>query len=272
MRDLLTKDIGQYIRSPLGIIGLFVTLIYGISSWLFSGILTELDHSLQKILVGFIVLYPLILLAAFIFLVTKHHTKLYAPKDFRDDSNFLQYSSNNSIKDKIDEYDPSLAKKLENIESEAKEETIEAVTNVLGKESLALNLATSYFAQRYGLDNVRRESFIKQTLDHGYDLIVRSGPRERIMVEVKFLSKKSQINKIIDQAIKATQLVNQMDMSGSSKERSYLLFALVDASNAEIKKMQESFESLIKQRQPKISYELHNYAEIAKKYIDTIQT
>ena len=41
-------------------------------------------------LIWFVVLFPLLVLAAFYRLVTKHHGKLYAPADYKDDKSFLK--------------------------------------------------------------------------------------------------------------------------------------------------------------------------------------
>lgn len=75
-------------KNPLGIIGLFIVLVYGFACLVFglSGAHLEKDESL--ILTWFIVSFPVLILATFYRLVTAHHRKLYAPGDFRDEANF----------------------------------------------------------------------------------------------------------------------------------------------------------------------------------------
>ncbi|HDH28399.1 MAG TPA: hypothetical protein ENH13_04635 [Euryarchaeota archaeon] len=75
-------------KSPLGIIALFLVLVYAMAS-LFTG-LSDVSPIAQGVLVCFLVLFPLIVLAVFYNLVTKHQDKLYAPTDYRTDSSFLQ--------------------------------------------------------------------------------------------------------------------------------------------------------------------------------------
>lgn len=84
------NSLKSFIRNPLGIIALFITFIYGIASCVL-GANFEYFHSCleRQIFIWFIVLFPLVIFLAFIFLVVKHNEKLYAPKDFDDQNGFL---------------------------------------------------------------------------------------------------------------------------------------------------------------------------------------
>jgi len=76
-------------RNPLGVIALFVMLIYGIACFTFtSG--KNLPPQMIPCFVIFILVYPFAVLWVFYILVTKHHTKLYAPKDFPRPGNFME--------------------------------------------------------------------------------------------------------------------------------------------------------------------------------------
>lgn len=77
-----------FIRNPLGIIGLFVALIYGLASFvaIFGDHLTD-DQ--MWVLLWLIFVFPFAVLAAFYRLVTEHHHKLYAPADWRDERNLF---------------------------------------------------------------------------------------------------------------------------------------------------------------------------------------
>jgi len=76
-------------RNPLGIIALFIVLIYGIAC-LTLGFSRNLPQNVILYFVLFITVYPFIVLFVFYRLVTKHHTKLYAPEDFPRPEDFLQ--------------------------------------------------------------------------------------------------------------------------------------------------------------------------------------
>jgi uncharacterized protein YhhL (DUF1145 family) len=78
----------SWIKNPLGIIAIFISLIYGISGLLFSSAIKDLSPQNQTVMVWFVVLFPPIVLGVFAWLVVKHHYKLYAPGDYRSDDMF----------------------------------------------------------------------------------------------------------------------------------------------------------------------------------------
>jgi hypothetical protein len=80
-------------RNPLGIIALFISLIYGMSALLLGVSVQRLSLANQTVLVWFVVLFPVAVLAVFAWLVSKHHRKLYGPGDFRSDESFLTAGS-----------------------------------------------------------------------------------------------------------------------------------------------------------------------------------
>lgn len=91
MADLQTFTEGAkgLARNPLGIIALFIVLIYGFAA-LTLGINTTLEPAERLPLVWFLVLFPVVVLFTFGWLVSKHHEKLYAPGDYKTDESFLQ--------------------------------------------------------------------------------------------------------------------------------------------------------------------------------------
>lgn len=91
-------------KNPLGIIALFISMIYGFACLVLSTSLTNLHSENERLpLLWFIILFPLIILVAFIYLVVYHHEKLYAPSDFRDDGSFIETMNGKRIKEKQEE-------------------------------------------------------------------------------------------------------------------------------------------------------------------------
>ncbi len=76
-------------RNPLGIIALFIVLVYGMAA-LALGVANGLNWLDRLLLVLFLVLFPPIVLMVFKELVISHHTKLYGPGDFKDEKIFGQ--------------------------------------------------------------------------------------------------------------------------------------------------------------------------------------
>lgn len=99
-------------KNPLGIIALFISLIYGFACLVLSTSLKNLQGQTERIpLIWFIIIFPILILIAFTYLVVYHHEKLYAPSDFEDEKNFVKVFRGNkeiaedlgSVSDKIKE-------------------------------------------------------------------------------------------------------------------------------------------------------------------------
>jgi hypothetical protein len=68
-------------HNPLGIIALFIVLVYGIAA-LVVGFGNNLNGTSTTMLVVFMVLFPVLVLAVFTWLVAKYPVNLYGPKEF----------------------------------------------------------------------------------------------------------------------------------------------------------------------------------------------
>lgn len=89
-------------KNPLGIIALFIVLVYGIAGLVLGVSGESLLESHKTVLVWFLAIFPFSVLGAFTWLVSKHHTKLYSPSDFRNDDGFIRILSPEEQKRKIE--------------------------------------------------------------------------------------------------------------------------------------------------------------------------
>jgi len=89
-------------KNPLGIIALFIVLVYGIAGLVLGTSRESLLESHKTVLVWFLAIFPFSVLSAFTWLVSKHHTKLYSPSDFRNDDGFIRILSPEEQKRKIE--------------------------------------------------------------------------------------------------------------------------------------------------------------------------
>jgi CheY-like chemotaxis protein len=91
--DDQTKSFGETARSlarnPLGIVALFIVLVYGFASLVtaFAGSFTPAE---RIPLIYFLILFPVLVLGVFAWLVSKHSGKLFAPSDFRNEDNYVK--------------------------------------------------------------------------------------------------------------------------------------------------------------------------------------
>lgn len=82
-------------RHPLGIIALFIVLVYGLAVVL-TALSTSLTSTERMPLIWFLVLFPVIVLVVFAWLVSRHNEKIspgnyLEPADFKDDKDFIEY-------------------------------------------------------------------------------------------------------------------------------------------------------------------------------------
>lgn len=84
-----------FAKSPLGIIALFIVLIYG-----FASLVVGLDQNVSghiTPLIYFMVIFPVVVFLGFLWLVANHHNKLYGPSDFKDEENFLKTQLSSAV-------------------------------------------------------------------------------------------------------------------------------------------------------------------------------
>jgi CheY-like chemotaxis protein len=76
-------------RNPLGIIALFIVLVYGFAS-LVTGFSSAFSREERLPLIYFLVIFPILVLIVFAWLVSAHSGKLFSPGDFKDEENYVR--------------------------------------------------------------------------------------------------------------------------------------------------------------------------------------
>ncbi len=77
-----------FTKSPLGIIALFIVLVYGFATLAVTFGSNLVDYVVP--LIYFLVFFPVIVFIGFLWLVSKHNDKIYGPSDFKDEDNFVK--------------------------------------------------------------------------------------------------------------------------------------------------------------------------------------
>lgn len=212
-------------RNPLGIIALFISLIYGVCALLLVFSVASLSAVNQERIVVFVILFPLVVLTSFVYLVTRHHQKLYAPGDFRTDAGFFGRDS------KPEELGAKLRQEVE-VEEPA------AVTNETPQYTLVLDAAARSFLaeglvfqelQREFHAAVRREVMVGST---GKQLSTVDGILETkagsVLVETKALRRRAQAKDAVRRGVQ--QLTSAIESLGenSNKLAGAILCVVVD--------------------------------------------
>jgi CheY-like chemotaxis protein len=75
-------------KNPLGIIALFIVLVYGFASLVatFSG---QFAGNERLPIIWFLVIFPILVLAVFSWLVSHHAGKLYGPSEYKNEENYV---------------------------------------------------------------------------------------------------------------------------------------------------------------------------------------
>ncbi|MCD9545290.1 hypothetical protein GLP24_10550 [Photobacterium carnosum] len=108
----MTTAASSLSRNPLGIIALFIVLIYG-----FAALVVATGDSGNELypIVWFLVVFPFMVLGTFGWLVSKHHEKLYAPSDFKG-SDFLEaLGSNKGSRPNLGNLDKQIEHKVKSV-------------------------------------------------------------------------------------------------------------------------------------------------------------
>ena len=87
VKEPVLKDL---VKNPIGIIALFISMIYAFANLLLGVTASSLTPNERYPLIIFIIIFPIIVLTVFYLLVSRHHGKLYAPGDYQDDRSFLR--------------------------------------------------------------------------------------------------------------------------------------------------------------------------------------
>lgn len=122
----MPEDLKSLVKNPLGIIALFIALIYGCATLSLGMTAANLTSDERQIIIWFIVIFPVVVLFVFYLLVTKHHVKLYSPRDFKNDDSFLKTLSVKQQEKRLDDDIMSL-ESVDLIKSELKKPQNEEV-------------------------------------------------------------------------------------------------------------------------------------------------
>lgn len=78
----IPSNITKVACNPLGVVALFISLIYGVAALLVGATAESLSGAERWPLLLFVVLFLALVLWVFYKLVTEYHGKLYAPADY----------------------------------------------------------------------------------------------------------------------------------------------------------------------------------------------
>ena len=190
------KNAAKLSKNPLGIIALFIVLIYGFATLLLCSVGTTLSDNQKWWFVVFLVIFPVVVLGVFAYLVVNHHQKLYAPSEFRDEGNFFGRSSQKDLEKKYDEEAEVLESSSGCRSMDEKSSIAQRMTERREKIQEVKDLVFDYYEEKFNYDIDRHDFF-----DIDENKIIFDGMAEKknrlVLFEIKYLPRMTILPKIL---------------------------------------------------------------------------
>lgn len=263
----LLQDFGQaaqrLARNPLGIIALFIVLVYGIAGLVLGVSSGHLESNERQPLVWFLVVFPVVVLAVFYRLVTAHHVKLYAPHDFPDAEGFFRALTPSEQKERLEqeirelESTPALVDGEKTVAVEMEGTGLIKGMSARHAWVLAEEFAFRELEAEFGVP-IQRQVAIAG--DYGVDGVFLDKGKIRV-IEIKF-TKHPRL------ALAARRAADQLRrIADKMKPASFILAIVVDGMpstqlEGQIAKTQDQLKSMPFQ----IDLRIYDFVELKKKY------
>lgn len=278
-------------RNPLGIIALFIALIYGFATLLLGAAAEKLVESERGPLIWFIVLFPVMVLTAFYRLVTNHHGKLYSPGDYKDDKSFLNTlppitPQAPSLRDtRIDEEVEAIvgtsATEEESAPPEATPPSVPLESRAPSSRTLATEragvrseyiqaeqLALRKISSQLGTE-VHRQVTIDQDRSTAFDGVAVSG-NTMTFVEVKLLRRAFMPSAMVREALYRALIATERVRKDAPDLKFELIFAVVTAemSKEDIQRAERQFLRLTQEAPITVKLQFFDVADLRREFPD----
>lgn len=256
--------------NPLGIIALFIVLLYGIAALVLSSSAGFLAGDERKPIIWLLVIFPFVVLFVFAWLVSQHHTKLYAPKDFLNDETFLKALSPQEIEDKrqkeLESYNDEIVNTPAQLEThEAKPSSSKSSISIQELKE-ADELATKYVKSKYNIDLLSYQELRRGNDSEQLDGIAMSN--QNIQAFEFQLINGDKVNRIINSRMGSIALKALRLASYSENTKAKLVYVLLVKGLNDISKniIQKSFDSFAPSSPIPLELDLVNYDDLKNKY------
>jgi hypothetical protein len=235
----ITDDISKLTKNPLGIIALFILLNYSIASLVFGIVNTNITENQRWIFIIFIILFPIIVLFVFYKLVTKYHTHLYSPGEYKDEANFIGMT-NKKLEREIEVKEIVEIEKINNIEPNQKNKDKKIMNQYEKAEKLVLEKLAK---ER----NVKVCRDLRLNRDYGFDGMLE-GNNTIIYVEVKYIRRSFIPFTILENInYRAKSIINAThNVLGKNRDVKFILVFVIDSNDIDIDPLKEKINNYTK--------------------------
>jgi len=246
--------------NPLGIIALFIVLVYGIAALVLGVSANSFEPGERLPLIWFLVAFPPIVLFTFAWLVAKHHVKLYAPKDYPDPTQFLQTLNTDQQRERLEsEVELIEDKKSEKEISKSQSPTSTPRNILISRVLIAEDLVLRELSADYGVD-IRRQMGLGR--DIGVDgMFVKDG--EAFGIEVKLFPNSKNVRNIVGSLRHVHEHISRLGW----KKFNLILAAVIDDAEAEnVNRVKEQIDKAIRDLDMSLDIRYFHFSELTKKY------
>jgi hypothetical protein len=237
-------------RNPLGVVGLFLVMVYGFACLVIGVGGASLESQERLPIVWFVVIFPILVLVAFYRLVTKHHKKLYAPSDFKDEKLFFQPLSEERRQERLEEE----VKRVEAIEVQ-----VVPTLDTSPPASRSLESIRSSYAEAEKLGFLAIEEELKSPVQKYVEVVGHHGRKEQFdgllltetsanIIEIKYFSRPTFKREFLEAALfrASAFLWNQLfDDSNKREDIVFWLIVVADFPRDGLPKFKEQFEKQV---------------------------
>ncbi len=273
-----------FIRNPLGIIGLFIVMLDGLAAGVL-GASPYLSDDQRWLLVIFTVLFPFVVLGVFYRLVTKHHPKLYAPADWKDEKNFFRSQSHDDIArlsavEAVDlELAPHRSELLEGLSpnrgelrpdpSKTRPSELTRMEEAFRRGRQAEELAIRAIEEEMGGVSVQRRVFLEgKSGDIAFDgLAVNRRKQASVAIEVKALNSFAAVHRAIDSFVHTASLADtSMKAVQSPFQLSFILALVATTDELDIAKLYDLAVRRVSEAPLGVNVRVFSLRDLIKRY------
>ena len=273
MVDNFMQNAKGLAKNPLGIIALFISLIYGFACLVMGISADKLEPNEKILLIWFLIVFPIIVLGVFVFLVVYHHKKLYSPSDFREDKSFLEtFDKNQKI---INEFRETSSPELEikNVEVKGKTKLEKSAIkssqlefNDFKEKYIQIEDSVLERIENIYCSTVKRNVRIKGLPNAEFDGVINKED-EVIFIEIKYVKSLTMSSSIIDSLKRMNeQLIDYKQKGYIERKVTFLIYIVFEVERLEFLFNQiNNLEKDLKNRDFKILIFKDHYSSLIKK-------
>jgi hypothetical protein len=284
----MPEDLKGLTKNPLGIVALFIALIYGFATLLLGVAANQLSPEERQPLIWFVVLFPIVVLGVFYVLVTRHHGKLYAPKDYQNDDSFLMTLSEKQQAERLDDEIQQTVEDVftrVDVKSEATDDSQEVMFSRTNQaaDKYENDKINSYVSLRNKYRQAERFALLKLELDEGFTFKrqvsfgddsttafdgVSINGNVVTAVEVKYLRRPT-VSRAVVREILYKGILAEAQIGNKRQFKLFIVMVLEDRAPELLESLKSRVSDTVKNADFPVEVRLFYYDELVSEYEET---